>query len=126
MKKVRKKESKKESNTETEVPKKDAEMADAIVSVWNQTLTPVLPSVSRLTDKRTKHINAQIKNYPNIEYWQSCFEKVKASDFLTGRSCDWKCNFDWVLNENNRTKIMEGNYDNKYETKPQSREDRSL
>jgi hypothetical protein len=99
--------------TEIDQHNKRAEMADAIVAVWNQTLTDVLPLVSRLTDKRRKHINAQLKKYQDIEHWRSCFEKVKASDFLTGKSSSWKCNFDWVLNENNRTKILEGNYDNK-------------
>jgi hypothetical protein len=88
-------------------------MADAIVNVWNQTLTDVLPKVTKLTDKRKTHINAQLKKYPDMEHWQVCFEKVKASDFLTGRSGLWKCGFDWALNENNRTKVLEGNYDNK-------------
>lgn len=97
---------------------KQADMADAIVAVWNQTLTDVLPKITKLTDKRRKHINAQLKKYPDIEYWKNCFEKVKASDFLTGRSCQWKCSFDWILNENNRTKVEEGNYANK-DTKPQ-------
>lgn len=88
-------------------------MANAIVNVWNQTLTSVLPPVSKLTDKRKKLLGAQLKKYPDIEHWQQTCDKVKASDFLTGRSSEWKCNFDWVLNENNRTKILEGNYDNK-------------
>lgn len=89
------------------------DMASAIVNVWNQTLTDVLPPISKVTDKRKIHIDAQLKKYPDIEHWQTCFEKVKASDFLTGRSGLWKCGFDWVLNENNRTKVLEGNYDNK-------------
>lgn len=88
-------------------------MADAIVTAWNSAMTGVLPLVEKLTDKRKKHITAQIKKYPEMEYWESCFEKVKQSDFLTGKSTSWKCNFDWVVNENNRTKVMEGNYENK-------------
>lgn len=115
--------------TENEQKDKYTEMADAIVAVWNQTLTDVLPKVTKLTDKRRKHINAQLKKYPDMEHWQTCFEKVKASDFLTGRSVQWKCNFDWVLNENNRTKVLEGNYDNKEQQKnykTDSRVDRSL
>ena len=88
-------------------------MADAIVKVWNQTLTGTLPPVSRLTDKRKKFLNAQLKKYPDLDHWQQVCEKVKASDFLTGKTTQWKCGFDWMLNENNRTKILEGNYDNK-------------
>jgi len=115
LKKVRKKESKniQDHCSENEHCDNKAEMANAIVNVWNQTLTSVLPPVSKLTDKRKKLLGAQLKKYPDIEHWQQACDKVKASDFLTGRSSEWKCNFDWVLNENNRTKILEGNYDNK-------------
>jgi hypothetical protein len=95
-------------------------MADAIVTAWNSAMTGVLPLVQRLTDKRKKHVIAQIKKYPEMEYWSSCFEKVKQSDFLTGRSTNWKCNFDWVMNENNRTKVMEGNYVNSKTEKPKN------
>lgn len=115
--------------THFEQDQQTAGMADAIVNAWNQTLTTVLPKVTRVTDKRKKHINAQLKKYPDMDHWQICFDKVKASDFLTGRSGQWKCNFDWVLNENNRTKIMEGNYDNKQQSqtyRTDSRVERSL
>lgn len=131
LKNIRNKEGKniQDNCTENEQKDKYTEMADAIVAVWNQALTDVLPKVTKLTDKRRKHINAQLKKYPDMEHWQTCFEKVKASDFLTGRSGQWKCNFDWVLNENNRTKVLEGNYDNKEQQKnykTDSRVDRSL
>jgi hypothetical protein len=95
-------------------------MAEAIVTAWNSAMTGVLPLVQRLTDKRKKHVIAQIKKYPEMEYWSSCFEKVKQSDFLTGRSTNWKCNFDWVMNENNRTKVVEGNYVNSKTEKPKN------
>ncbi len=87
-------------------------MANAIVTAWNEALTTDLPPVHRLTDKRKKHLNAQLKKYPDIEHWKEAFAKVKESDFLTGKTTQWKCNFDWVLNENNRTKVLEGNYAN--------------
>lgn len=92
---------------------KQSNMADAIVAVWNQTLTDVLPKITKLTDKRRKLINAQLKKYPDIEYWKNIFGLVKSSDFLTGKTGAWKCGFDWILNENNRTKVEEGNYANK-------------
>lgn len=88
-------------------------MAGAIVTAWNSALTGVLPPVHRMTDKRKKQITAQLKKYPDMDHWQQAFEKVRDSDFLTGRSGHWKANFDWVLNENNRIKIIEGNYENK-------------
>lgn len=94
-------------------------MADEIVTLWNKALAGALPPVHRLTDKRKRHLSAQLKTYPDLEHWKETFAKVKDSDFLTGRSGVWKANFDWVLNENNRTKVIEGNYDNK---KPAAKE----
>ena len=36
------------------------------------------------------------------------------SDFLSGRNGKWtSCNFDWLINENNMVKVLEGNYKNK-------------
>lgn len=100
-----------------------------IISIWNEMLTGVLSRVIRVTDKRKRAINAQIKKYPDIEHWKQCFEKVKASDFLSGKSSEWRCGFDWILNENNRIKVMEGNYDNKSQQVPykvDSRVEKSL
>jgi len=42
------------------------------------------------------------------------FKKVEQSDFLTGRSGNWRgCSFDWILKPSNWQKITEGNYDNR-------------
>lgn len=100
-----------------------------IISMWNEMLTGVLSRVMRVTDNRKRTINAQIKKYPDIEHWKQCFEKVKASDFLSGKSSEWRCGFDWILKENNRIKVMEGNYDNKSQQVPykvDSRVEKSL
>lgn len=41
------------------------------------------------------------------------FERVEASDFLTGKVKDWRADFDWVLKPEHLTKILEGSYDNR-------------
>jgi len=54
------------------------------------------------------------KKFSDINTYITVFQKVEASDFLSGRSGKWNgCNFDWVLKEANMVKILEGNYDNK-------------
>lgn len=92
-------------------------MADEIVTMWNKDLSGVLPKVMRLTTKRRTTLNAQIKKYPDLAHWQDTISKIKASDFLTGKSGVWKANFDWIMSENNRIKIIEGNYENKTKEK---------
>ncbi|MGN0489419.1 MAG: DUF4373 domain-containing protein [Ruminococcus sp.] len=71
-----------------------------------------LPKPRELTDSRKKHIRAAVKS--GVDF-KSLFEMVERSDFLSGRSGRWNgCSFDWVLNVSNRTKILEGNYENKH------------
>lgn len=42
------------------------------------------------------------------------FEKASKSDFLNGvNQRSWKANFDWLINESNFLKVLEGNYDNR-------------
>ena len=51
-----------------------------------------------------------------LEATRSLFERVQASDFLTGRQPNktgWTATFDWLFdNGSNWVKVQEGNYDN--------------
>jgi hypothetical protein len=47
------------------------------------------------------------------EGFTDLFQRVEASDFLTGKVKDWRADFDWVLNPEHLTKILEGSYDNR-------------
>jgi hypothetical protein len=76
---------------------------------------PSLPKVQKITDSRKKAIKARWNEYgQSVDTFKECFERVEASDFLSGRSGKWSnCGFDWIMKESNFTKIMEGNYNNK-------------
>ena len=73
-----------------------------------------LPKVRDLNDRRCKAIRSAAKQVEQAGGFPALFEKVEASDFLTGRSGSWSgCGFDWILKPANLTKILEGNYDNR-------------
>jgi len=75
---------------------------------------PSLPRVRVITNKRKQQMRARWKRYPDIKTFREVFIKAELSDFLSGRSGKWtSCNFDWLLNENNMVKVLEGNYDNR-------------
>ena len=75
---------------------------------------PSLPKIKKLTEKRKKIIRARWRADPDIEVFCALFRKAETSDFLTGRNGRWtSCNFDWLVNEANMVKVLEGNYDNK-------------
>lgn len=71
-----------------------------------------LPKVKLVTDKRKSTVKARLKKYGK-EQIREAFEKAERSKFLTGQVKDFKASFDWILNETNLAKIIEGNYDDK-------------
>jgi hypothetical protein len=71
------------------------------------------PKIKMRTNSRDKTITARWKKFNSIDTYQTLFEKAEASDFLSGRNGKWtRCNFDWLINETNMAKVLEGNYDN--------------
>lgn len=70
-----------------------------------------LPKVKIFTDKRKSTVKSRLKKY-SMEQIREAFMKAEQSDFLTGKVKDFKASFDWILNETNFAKIIEGNYDN--------------
>ncbi len=71
-----------------------------------------LPKIKSVSDARKTKIKARLQSF-SLDDLMTAFKKTQASDFLSGRSGDWKANFDWIINsDSNLTKILEGNYDN--------------
>ena len=53
------------------------------------------------------------------EQLDEAFRRAQASSFCTGQNDrHWKADFDWLLNENNLVKVLEGKYDNPAAAKP--------
>lgn len=92
---------------------------EGIVSLYNDLLGEFLPNVVKLSDKRKKLINARWKQKwgensrgDDLGFWRKYFLHVRRSKPLTGTKdgFDWAPNFDWLLNESNMLKVIEGNY----------------
>jgi len=77
-------------------------------------LCPSLPEPQEVTKPRRgaiKSAGATLKKR-GLKF-QQLFERVEASDYLSGRSGKWDgCGFDWMLKPANLLKVLEGNYDN--------------
>ena len=93
---------------------------DSIIHSFNS-ICKSLPKVIKITEKRKKAILEVEKLLGDVTFEQF-FEKVDASDFLSGRKGGWCSNFDWITISTNALKIIEGNYDDR---KPKSKEDYS-
>ena len=79
--------------------------------LWNDTCTS-FPKVQGIAGKRKTALSARWKDRPDFGWWTAYFGRIEASDFLKGKNDrGWRATFDWILNEANMNKIIEGNYD---------------
>lgn len=102
----------KENNMSTYVDGRNAFDYQSVANSFNSICTS-LPNVQKLTDTRKKKIKNAAKLLGDMSF-EDLFYLVENSDFLSGRSGKWNaCGFDWILNPQNLTKIIEGNYKNK-------------
>lgn len=87
---------------------------EVAIRMWNAMADRTgRPRVQKTTKKRRAMLQRRLKDAGGLEGWEMAMEKVASSPFLTGKSSsDWKgATLDWVINEDNFTKLMEGNYD---------------
>lgn len=80
------------------------------------------PKVIKISESRKRTIKARLKDY-SIDDFKKLFTMAEDSKFLKGElesNRNWKANFDWLINERNMVKVLEGNYINKsQQPKPQ-------
>ena len=94
---------------------------ERIKGLFNESL-PELPAITRMSDGRKKALRARwteettrlgiTTQDAGIAHFKTFFERVKRSDFLTGRKTDWRADFDWLIKAANFLKTLEGKYDN--------------
>lgn len=99
-------------------PKGSSASDDAPLSVteilegWNMLAgNHGLARVAKLTETRRRKVQAQARRF-SIPDWVKVWAKISQSPFLKGENRQgWRCDFDFVLSENNFVKILEGKYD---------------
>lgn len=75
-----------------------------------------MPQVQKLTDKRNKSIDNFLKEFTQEQFEEIC-KKANASNFLTGNNDrKWKADFDFLMRIDKATSVLEGKYDNGYQT----------
>lgn len=85
-----------------------------VIDEWNKLQKLGIQPVIRMTPKRSQLLKARIREY-GMEKILEAIEKVKKSDFLTGRKKDFIITFEFFINPNKFIKILEGFYDNREE-----------
>ena len=91
-------------------------LADA-VREFNFQLSEKLPIVVTFNEKRKQKLTSRWEEFKKVgepaEVWARLLAIIKKSKFLTGEAGEWKCSFDWLIeNSTNWLKVYEGHYSN--------------
>lgn len=89
------------------------DISEAVAAFNEMAASHGISQVQKMTDTRRKALRGRLKDCGGIDGWRVALSKIEQSDFLTGRSRQWRCDFDWINKPANFTKLMEGNYDNR-------------
>ena len=108
-------EKEKEKEIEKEIEKREKRIDyQQIADMYNDTCVS-FPKCTTLSDKRKKAIKARLNTY-TVEDFKRLFELAEASNFLKGKNNrDWSATFDWLIQDNNMAKVLDGNYSQKGE-----------
>lgn len=97
------------SSEKTKCPHED------IVNLYHEIL-PELSKVKVWSSKRQSYLRTVWngnESRQNLDYWRRFFSYVKQSNFLMGRSNDFKADLEWLVKPANFIKIIEKKYENK-------------
>lgn len=101
-----------DNNTSTDVDSRISIDYQKIVDSFNS-ICVSYPTVQKLSERRKSAIKARLQDF-TLEEIKKAFTNAEKSDFLKGKNDrGWRASFDWLMNENNLAKVLEGNYDNK-------------
>lgn len=83
-----------------------------VADMYNDTCVS-FPRVTKLSDKRKRAIKARLKVY-SMDDFKKLFQKAEGSSFLKGSNGrNWSANFDWLIEDANMAKVLDGNYDDR-------------
>ena len=82
------------------------------MEVWNRTVPT--SHIQQMNGTRKDLFKSRFKPYfkESYEEWENFLSRISKISFLWGSNDrQWKADFNWVLNENNLLKILEGKYE---------------
>lgn len=106
--------------SEEKEPEDSSAQAKELIDEYNSICGWKLPKAIHVTEKRKRAIKARLKTYSREEIIK-VFSLANESNFLCGdNDRGWKADIDWLLNENNMIKVLEGRYTNNSSSKPKN------
>lgn len=96
----------------------DAEdLCEKVRNLYNSICKSFQP-IERMTKKRREHIMLRFAEGYSLENFKECFTKAASANFFANQTDGkWKPTFDWLIQEEHMTAVMEGKYDKLYDFK---------
>lgn len=87
-----------------------------IADMYNDTCVS-FPRLTKLSERRRKAIRARLKAGYTLDDFQRLFELAESSKFLKGSNKqNWSATFDWLIQDGNMAKVLDGNYQSREPT----------
>lgn len=88
-----------------------------IQNLYNNICIKLQP-VERMTNKRKRFINTLLDNGFIISDFEKAFRRVDESEYFNSlKDGQWKPTFDWIIQEDNMSAVLEGKYDKAFDFK---------
>ena len=113
----------KKSNTDVlpEKPEAFSSQLTTICELYNS-ICGSYPRLVKLSEARKKAVRARLNAGYTVDDFRKLFEMAEASDFLKGKNPrNWSAKFDWMIQDANMAKVLDGNYTNAQQAKDQPR-----
>ena len=95
--------------------KENKNIYQLIADMYNE-LCSSFPKITKLSDRRKKTIRARMNQGYTVEDFRRLFESAEARSFLKGgNGRDWSASFDWLIQDGNMAKVLDGNYQDRKE-----------
>lgn len=109
------KETKSNNNIKNNMTKNNYD-CQQIADMYNDTCVS-FPRLTKLSDRRRKAIRARLKSGYTLDDFRRLFELAESSEFLKGSNGrNWSATFDWLIQDGNMAKVLDGNYQSREPT----------
>lgn len=101
--------------TETRAPRPESTPYEEIATQFMDICVdlPRIKEPKNWTTQRKTAVRTLWDKNNSLQWFIGLFERVQQSDFLAGKTGSFRASFDWILKPANLQKILEGNYDNR-------------
>ena len=102
-----------EEELDKELDKEDKKFDYQLIADLYNEICISFPRVRALSNSRRRAIRARLNIYTTDDF-KRLFELAEASSFLKGKNGrNWSATFDWLIQDSNMAKVLDGNYDDR-------------